>query len=926
MSTLPEDDHLRYSTRPDVSCWERMDPTEYNALGLTRPELQSEGESTPPQAWTLDRETALAALHLAVEGRLSQDGAGDTYLVRATADTCSAAQGQLLVAKFIRRGICISSDFVAQTDIGGARSIVMPLHQEPLQPDGRLVIFPHYPLGSLREYMQRTRLTQGQIHCIVEQVANTLNYFAGIKQGRVLVHGDIKPENLLVSSIDPFIVALTDFDHSLWLTGEGTQQHSGMLTLSYAAPEALGGLFSTSSDMWSLGMLVFELPQRKHPFDGLSDQSIRALLTTNWEGSSTEVSNEQDDNWCALLYGLLDRNHVRRWRSPDIQRWLKGDPQQIAQGLALGSEQSANTPLEILSIRVFTARSLSRAMVADWDAGIEALRSENLANWLENILGNQALAARRRELLGDESLSDDDRLIRFAYFASPLLEPRWRNVRLSSPAIEDLAARSLEGDEACYEQLVALRETTIVESFASLGIPGPRHLLGAWAESWQRYEGGWQQLQEAGAPDARPDDSAAFPALVRLWLSVDQRQKLFDRIEERSGAVRYLLRRDWYFALGHDLRTLPVEHQWILDSLDQSSLAETLMYSQNHRDLVSMDFREPPTVTDEQLMRSVLYSETTERLTRSLVPQYQSREAIILQGAEHPDQRLSPDTSDSFSSRLTAPIGRRLRNSTQTVREWLQRRFRRGASTATPPEAISMSISAIRVNLTLPRQHSVTDVQDGVVDRSESMGQAVLIRWDLPAGTQPAIYIGHAGLFGRRVKRQRVVRLPFRLEGAPRANALERWMRRNEVTGLPHRGQIILALFQPTIVWLRFKLPGRRWSTCSQVLRLGAPTIPLLGADEQLREVGELLPAQPEMFETSDTSLAKVEELLPLQMKLIPLNAQLSTVSEAMADRQVASEIEPVYYQSRDPRMQLPVAAYARLWRRISAQRHYFQR
>ena len=481
-------------------------------------------------------------------------------------------------------------------------------------------------------------------------------------------------------------------------------------------------------------------------------------------------------------------------------------------------------------------------------------------------------------------------------------------------SIGHVAARALDGDGACYEQLVSLRDTKIAESYARLGIPEPRQLMGNWAESWQRYEQGWQQLQEAGAPGARPDDRAAFPALVRLWLSVDQRQKLFDNIEECSGAVRYLLRRDWYFALGHDFRALPVEYQWILDSLDQSSLVETLMYSQSHRDLVSMELRESPTVTDEQLMQSVLYSETTQRLTRNLVPQYQSRETITLQGAEHPDQRLRPDISDNFLSRLTGPIGRRLRNSAQLAQEWLQRRFRRGGSTASAPEVPPLSISAIRVNLVLPRQHTVSDMLAGDVDRSEPMGQAVLIRWDLPAGVQPTIHIGHAGLFGRRIKRQRVIRLPLRLEDAPLPNALERRLRRNQGTRLPHRGQIILAFFQPTIVWLSFKMPGRRWTTRSQVLRLGAPTIPLLGANKQLREVGRLLAASSKLLETRDTELTKVTELLPLRMKLIPMNDQLRSISEPMGGSLDVSELDPINFQSSDPRVQLPVAAYTRLW------------
>jgi serine/threonine protein kinase len=885
-----------------------MQPADYHGLGITRPEMREAAEPTNRRLERQDVEDALTGLPLRLESLISRGFDSETWLVRTTAEFCLVGREKALVAKLTTYAVEDSADFFGRSSSAAIPMILFPIYRQSLPANRVLLITPHLPLGSLRERMHGTRLGEEQIRSVARQIATALSHMSNMDANRVLVHGDIKPENILLKAVDPIDTLLADFDHSLWVPKEGTRRHGGMLSLRYSAPEGLGedGLWSSNSDMWSLGILLLELLLGHHPFVGLSDESVRANLSGTWDGERPEEES-LSDAWRALLLGLLDRNYAARWRPADVALWLEGDRKTIAKGLARGREKSANSPFEFNGQHIYTAHWLARKLVADWNAGIAALRSSELNVWLRDSLGSQELASRLQSLLEDASLADDDRLIRFAYFAHHELDPCWRDIRLSQAALHQLASRALEGSDAAYQQLVLLREATIVDSYSSLGIQGPHQLIGDWSAGWQRYQSGWQLLQEVGAPDSRPADEAAFPALVRLWLSPAERQALVERVLERCSAVRYLLRRNWYFALGHDLPALPIEHQWILDGLDRSSLVETLMYSGSHQDFVAGEFRQPPTVTDEQLMNAVLLSRTTDRLTRNLALDHRSREEVMLQGTQQQDQRLNPDAWDSFWTRATAPIGIRMTALVQRLRHWWGRR-RQGINPETrlgvangSREENAVNISAVRLSLTIPGLPNL------------SLGQAALMRWDLPTNARPVIHIGHLGLFGRRITRQRIVRLPFRLEGAPAPNALQRIARRNETVGLPSRGQIVFAFFQPTIVWLRFRMPGRRGRVQSQVLRLGARDVPLRPIAEKFRD------AHATLLETAPIELLALTA--PIDAPPIPslIDIQLPPVITAPRMLQARTSDRQVNFFQCRPELQLPVGTYLRL------HQHFFQ-
>lgn len=176
----------------------------------------------------------------------------------------------------------------------------------------------------------------------------------------LVVHRDLKPNNILVTAEgDPRLLdfgiakLLTDTDQPEW-TGPQTR----LLTPGYASPEQVRGeRVSTVSDVYSLGVLLYRLLTRSHPYPAARFPPLdraRAILDADpqrpsdaalgaWEGAAAESSREafgaSPEQLRRYLRGDLDtivlkamaRDPSRRYASAhelaeDLRRHLDGQP------------------------------------------------------------------------------------------------------------------------------------------------------------------------------------------------------------------------------------------------------------------------------------------------------------------------------------------------------------------------------------------------------------------------------------------------------------------------------------------------------------------------------------------------------------------------------------------------------------------------
>ncbi|WP_257388330.1 serine/threonine-protein kinase, partial [Tahibacter caeni] len=228
----------------------------------------------------------------------------------------------------------------------------------------------------------------------------------------LLVHRDLKPANILVDAdgmprlLDFGVAALLQ-QHDSTVTREG----AAAMTPAYAAPEQLRGeAVTTATDVYALGLVLYETLTGRHPFRKSGD-SERELLQAIATRDATRPSQQVDATSplrAADLRGDLDnivltaieREPARRYRSvrelaDDLRAWLAGRP---------------------VSARPQTWTYLTRKFVARHRAAVATAAIAALA-----LFATSAVALRQAHVAVQERERAQQRLAEVRRFANSLL-------------------------------------------------------------------------------------------------------------------------------------------------------------------------------------------------------------------------------------------------------------------------------------------------------------------------------------------------------------------------------------------------------------------------------------------------------------------------------------------------------------------------
>ena len=177
---------------------------------------------------------------------------------------------------------------------------------------------------SLRQLLEKQRrLTIGDAARIARQVADALAY----AHGRGIVHRDVKPDNILIDSTGRVVV--TDFGIAKAAEAAASQLTTeGMVvgTPQYMSPEqATGERTDGRSDIYSLGVVLYQMLAGEPPFDGESAQSILMKQATATPIPITRLRSDVSQPLAAVLDRMLAKDPAERYQTAEeVSRALVG--------------------------------------------------------------------------------------------------------------------------------------------------------------------------------------------------------------------------------------------------------------------------------------------------------------------------------------------------------------------------------------------------------------------------------------------------------------------------------------------------------------------------------------------------------------------------------------------------------------------------
>jgi serine/threonine-protein kinase len=219
-------------------------------------------------------------------------------------------------------------DREAQTLIGLSHPHILKAFDYGLYQDSAYLVMELMSGGSLAELIRKDKLPFSKVIQIMDQIGGALDY----AHQRGIIHRDLKPQNVLLDESGNAF--LTDFG-IVKLLGETTsltQSHTAIGTPSYMSPEqGAGGAIDSRSDLYSFGVMLFELLGGRLPFT--ADTPVQVLFKHAYE-PPPRVTTVRPDAPAALDHVLAkalsksteDRYQTASELTTDIKSALANQP------------------------------------------------------------------------------------------------------------------------------------------------------------------------------------------------------------------------------------------------------------------------------------------------------------------------------------------------------------------------------------------------------------------------------------------------------------------------------------------------------------------------------------------------------------------------------------------------------------------------
>lgn len=183
--------------------------------------------------------------------------------------------------------------------------------------ENQLIMVMEFVSGiTLNERLQQGPMPLSEAITCIDQVLAALSY----AHGKGVIHRDIKPANMMLTpegsiKLMDFGIAKAAADPHLTRTG------TTVGSLFYISPEQLsGGPMDARSDLYSLGVAMYEIITGKRPFEGKSDYSLMKAHLDEAPRPPIEMNPALSPALNSVILLALAKNPEDRFQSADAFR------------------------------------------------------------------------------------------------------------------------------------------------------------------------------------------------------------------------------------------------------------------------------------------------------------------------------------------------------------------------------------------------------------------------------------------------------------------------------------------------------------------------------------------------------------------------------------------------------------------------------
>jgi serine/threonine protein kinase len=190
---------------------------------------------------------------------------------------------------------------------------ILPAFDYGQQNSWHYLVMPYIEHGSLSDLLDEGPLTLEHAGEMLSQIASALQ----CAHDHGILHRDIKPSNILLS--DDHFAYLADFGLAKPMDGRDNVTHTGVLmgTPEYMAPELADGYASISSDLYALGILLYQMVTGQLPFTGDTPLAVYIRQMHELPAPPSRLVPAIPPDVDRVILCALDKDPRRRFQTPN---------------------------------------------------------------------------------------------------------------------------------------------------------------------------------------------------------------------------------------------------------------------------------------------------------------------------------------------------------------------------------------------------------------------------------------------------------------------------------------------------------------------------------------------------------------------------------------------------------------------------------